>query len=93
MGHVLWSRNFMEAKGIEVKDNIVYQDNMAVMLLEINGRRSFTKRTKHMDVRLFFVKDKISSGKISLIHCPTLVMVGGYFTKPVLGNATSVSLG
>ena len=34
----------------------------------------------------FFVKDRISSEEISLIHCPTLEMVGDYFTKPSLGK-------
>ena len=86
MGHVMWTRYFMSAQGIEIKDNIVYQDNEAAMLLESNGRRSSTKRTKHMNVRFFFVKDRIGSGEISLIHCPTLEMVGDYFTKPSLGK-------
>lgn len=34
---ILWVRMFLIAQGYEVKDNIIYQDNMSTMLLEKNG--------------------------------------------------------
>ena len=34
---ILWARLFMRAQGIEVRDNILYQDNKSAMLLETNG--------------------------------------------------------
>ena len=42
---VLWIRYFLEAQKYNIKDNIVYQDNMSSMKLEINGKRSSTKNT------------------------------------------------
>ena len=62
MGQILWTKNFLSYQGIEVKDNIVYQDNKSAILLETNGRGSSSKRTRHLDVRYFFVKDRIDSG-------------------------------
>ena len=35
---VIWTRNFLEAQGLTVNDNVVYQDNMSAILLERNGR-------------------------------------------------------
>ena len=50
---ILWTRNFLISQGYTVQKNIVYQDNMSAMLLENNGRKSSTKRTKHIEFRYF----------------------------------------
>jgi hypothetical protein len=68
-----------------VDDSILYQDNLSAMLLEKNGKKSSSKRTKHIWVRYFFIKDRIGNGKISLKHCPTGDVVGDHFTKPLQG--------
>jgi len=47
----------MKAQGIEVKDNILYQDNKSAMLLENNGQASSSKRTKHINIRYYYVAD------------------------------------
>ena len=83
---VLWVRHFLEAQGYSIKDNIVYQDNMSSMKLEINGKRSSTRNTRHMEIRYFFITDNIRRGKLSVKHCPTDSMLGDYFTKPQQGT-------
>ena len=37
---VLWTRNFLEAQGFDVTDNMVFQDNLSAMQLEKNGHAS-----------------------------------------------------
>jgi hypothetical protein len=37
MPQILWTRNFLSNQGIDLKDNIVYQDNKSAILLENNG--------------------------------------------------------
>jgi hypothetical protein len=37
---VIWTRNFLQAQGLKVTDNIIYQDNQSAVLLECNGRAS-----------------------------------------------------
>ena len=64
---------------------IIYQDNKSAILLETNGRASSSKRTKHVNVRYYFVKDRIDSGEISVVHCPATEMIGDFFTKPLQG--------
>ena len=56
------------------------------MKLEINGRASSGKRTKHMNTRYFFVKDKVDSGDVQIEHCGTEAMVGDFYTKPLQGK-------
>ena len=55
---MLWSKLFMEAQGVVVEDNILYQDNKSAILLEKNGKASSSKRTRHLNIRYFFVTDQ-----------------------------------
>jgi hypothetical protein len=83
---VLWTRYFLQEQGYEMRPSLLYQDNKSAMLLEQNGKASSTKRTKHINVRYFFVKDKIAKGEIELEHCPTEVMWADVNTKPRQGR-------
>ena len=85
MPMVLWTRYFLEAQGYNV-DTDVYQDNQSAMLLEKNGRASSGKRTRHINIRYFFVADRVQSGEVRIKYCPTDDMLGDYFTKPLQGS-------
>jgi hypothetical protein len=85
MPQVLWTGYFLKEQGFEVKDTKLYQDNMSSILLEKNGRSSSTKRTRHMEIRYFFIKDQVASKEVTIEHCPTGDMVADYFTKPLQG--------
>ena len=82
---ILWMKKFLEDQGLTIKETVLYQDNMSLKLLEHNGRQSSTKRTKHMDIRYFYVSDHIGNKTLSLKHCPTEEMLADYFTKPLQG--------
>jgi hypothetical protein len=85
MPQVLWTRYFLEAQGYGVQESIIYQDNQSTMLLAENGKASSSRRTRHINIRYFFVKDKIASGEVTVKYCPTGEMVADYFTKPLQG--------
>ncbi len=85
MPAICWTRYFMEAQGYQVQDNILYQDNKSAILLEKNGKASSSKRTKHINIRYFFIADRVDKGDVSLVWCPTGDMIGDYMTKPVQG--------
>jgi hypothetical protein len=87
MPQVLWTRQFMEGQGYEIRDNIIYQDNQSAMLLEQNGQRSSTKRTRHLNIRYFFVTDRIQAKQLTVEYCPTGEMWADPFTKPLQGAA------
>jgi hypothetical protein len=55
------------------------------MLLEKNGNQSSSKRTEHIRVRYFFIKDRVDSGDLTIKHCPTEDMLGDHFTKSLQG--------
>ena len=80
---MLWTKYFMEEQGYNIDENIMYQDNMSAMLLEKNGKKSSTKNTKHINVRYFFIKDRIATGDVKIDHCGTKKMLADHFTKPL----------
>ena len=71
IARILWTRLFMQAQGIKVTDNILYQDNRSAILLERNGQASSSKRTKHIEIRYYYVADCIAKGDLSVVWCPT----------------------
>jgi hypothetical protein len=52
---VLWTKQFLEWQNFKVKLNIVCQDNTSSMKLEKNGKASSGKRTRHFDIKSFYV--------------------------------------
>ena len=86
MPSILWTRYFLKAQGYKVSDNIIFQDNKSTMLLERNGKASSSKRTKHINVRYFFITDRISKGEVRVEWCPTAEMIADFMTKPLQGS-------
>ena len=82
----LWMRNFLEAQGYKIEHNRFYQDNHSAMKLEKNGRQLSGQRTRHVNIRYFFIKDKIQKDEIELEYCPTENMIADFFTKPLQGQ-------
>ena len=84
--NMIWARMFLEEQGFALEENILYQDNQSAMKLELNGRMSSGKKTKHMDNRYFWIKDRVKSENIKIEYCPTQMMVSDFFTKPLQGS-------
>ena len=83
---VLWTKQFLEEQRWLDSATVVYQDNTSSILLERNGRSSSTKRTKHMNIRYFYVTEQVRKKAIHVTHCPMEEMVGDFFTKPLQGS-------
>eukprot|EP00957_Ditylum_brightwellii_P143909 10966061-Ditylum_brightwellii.AAC.1 len=56
------------------------------MRLEKNGKGSNGKRICHINIRYFFVMDKIASGELTVQYCLTKLMVANFYTKPLQGK-------
>ena len=56
-----------------------------MLLLETNGRASSSKRTKHIKVKYYLIKDKVDRGEVTIEHCPTEQMWTDINTKPKQG--------
>ena len=72
-----------------IKDNHciqVWQDNKSTILAALHGR-SNSKRTKHIDIRYFEVKELVEEEKIKITYMPTDQMTSDFMTKPLQGGA------
>ena len=81
----LWTAYFIEAQGYKIKDNDLYQDNMSAMRMEKNERKSAGQKSRHINIRYFFIKDKVQNGELNILHFPTDKMIADFFTKPLQG--------
>ena len=73
----------MKAQGYRILDNVLFQDNKSSILLEKNGKSLSSKRTKQINIRFFFITDRVAQGDVSLVWCPTGDMIGDFMTKPL----------
>ena len=84
--NVVWARMFLNEQGFNIEENTLYQDNQSAIKIEENGKRSSGQKTKHMDNRHFWIKDRLNNEKIKVKCCPTEKMIADFFTKPLQGN-------
>ena len=76
---------FIIAQGYIIKNNLLYQDNMSTILMLKNGRNSCTGNSRHINIRYFFVKDRIDKKEMKVEYCPSQCMLADFFTKPLQG--------
>ena len=97
MNFVMWVKLFVEQQVLNLPIKLVIkklgsqlsvlqQDNTSSIRLEANGKRSSTKRTQHINIRYFYITDKIKSGDIVVVYHPTGKLVGDFLTKPLNGS-------
>ena len=82
----LWFLFFLKHQGYDLSENVIFQDNQSAIRLEKNGRNSCTGNSRHIDIKYFFVKDRIENGEVSVSYCPTLSMLADFYTKAVQGG-------
>jgi hypothetical protein len=83
---VIWTKNFIEAQGFTIQENIIHRDNQSTMKLEQNGKASSGKRTRHFNIKYFYITDLIQQKEVSIKYCPTDQMIADYLTKPITGS-------
>jgi hypothetical protein len=84
--NTIWAKMFLESQGHSVQENYFFQDNQSAMKLEVNGRASCGQKSRHIDIRYFFMKDRITTEGIDVVYCPTEDMLADFFTKPLQGS-------
>jgi hypothetical protein len=96
MNFVEWIQLFVEQQIMSINDDsvlkkigcdtVIQQDNTSTIQLENNGKQSSTKRTRHINIRYFYITSKIKDGSMRVIYHPTKQMVSDYLTKPLQGS-------
>ena len=82
---IIWTSNFLKDQRFQFQNSVLYQDNKSAILLEVNGRQSSSKRTRHMNIRYFYIKDSVDNKTIDIENCDSNQMHCDFFTKPLQG--------
>jgi hypothetical protein len=83
---IVWSCYFLMAQGYGVTQNLLLQDNKSNILLEKNGKASSGKHTQYINIRYFFITDRVNMKEVEIKWCPTKEMVADFMTKPLQGS-------
>ena len=77
MTFVMWMKHFFESQVRPINVNsplkplgsdvTIEQDNTSAIQLERNGWKSSSKRTKHINVRYFYITDRLKAGDVSRV--------------------------
>ncbi len=58
----------MKYQEYDIRSSIFYQDNESTINLEENGRKSCGEKSRHVDIRYFFIKDVLKHEDIKIEH-------------------------
>ena len=56
------------------------------MLLANRDWQSNSKKTRHIEIRYYFITDNIKRKQVRVEYCPTADMARDFFTKPFQGS-------
>jgi hypothetical protein len=82
---IIWCRDFIMDQGVPLGPATLMQDNQSAIALATKGK-SDSKRSKHINKRYFFIKDRIDAGEVMLEHLGTEDMIADVLTKPMTGR-------
>ena len=69
------------------KTIILLQDNTSTIQLERYGKQSSTKKNRQINIRYFYITDKLQDKTVTRIsYCPTKEMVSNFLSKPLQGS-------
>jgi hypothetical protein len=82
--NILWLRQMLIEMGYEQGATKILEDNVSTIALLTNGV-THRQSTRHVNMRYFFIRDRIKSGEIALEHIPGLLQVADMMTKQIDG--------
>lgn len=76
----IWLRQLLKDLGFDKPGStVLYQDNNGAIDMSKNAKHH--GRTKHIDIAHHFIRERVVSNELSVIHCPTGDMLADVMTK------------
>ncbi|WVZ71194.1 hypothetical protein U9M48_019809, partial [Paspalum notatum var. saurae] len=79
-----------ELHGPLAKSTLVYRDNVGAVYLSTNPVQH--RRTKHVEIDLHFVRDRVAIGDVRVLHVPTTSRLADIFTKGLPSRSSPSSV-
>lgn len=78
----VWMRRMLRELGIDFSNpTTINEDNQSTIAIALNPVHH--QRTKHIDVRVHFLREHVKSKDIDIVYCPTEEMIADILTKPL----------
>lgn len=82
VNQAIWLRKiFEDLKMTQSGATTIHVDNQAAIAISRNP--VFHKRTKHFNIKLYFVRDVQQDEEVNLVYCKTENQLADLFTKPL----------
>ena len=76
----IWMRSLFSDIGLGIAEpTVIYEDNNGAIELSKNAKNH--NRTKHIDIAYHFTRERVQSGELKVLHCPTSEMTADILTK------------
>ena len=76
----VWLRSLLaDLNFIQEEPTVVQEDNQGAIAMSKNPK--FNARTKHIDIKHHFIREKVENGELVLKYCPTNDMIADMITK------------
>ena len=82
--NAIWMRELVISQGYKLGPTSIFEDNAGVIKIMKSGR-SPKHRTRHLNVRHFFARNREELGDIRIVYKPTSEMIADMMTKPLTG--------
>jgi hypothetical protein len=80
--HAIWLRNLLSKMELkQLGATVIQVDNKSAIELAKNPVNH--ERSKHIDVRFYFIRDHVKEGSVELVHVASQDQVADIFTKPL----------
>ena len=81
----MWLKRILKEQRYIMKSTIFYQDNESAMKMEKNGLKSCGDKSRHINIRYFFIKDVLEREGIYLKYYGIENMIADFLTKLLQG--------
>ena len=81
----MWTKLFLQEQGYN-PTIVLQQDNTSAIKLEKNGKSSSGQRTRHLNIRFFYIKDLLDKKEFDVEYCSTEAMQADFLSKPLQGE-------
>jgi hypothetical protein len=82
----IWLRNLLSELGFQQKlPTTIFEDNQGCIKMAENP--VINPRSKHIDLRHHYIRERVADGSVALAYCPTAEMVADLLTKGLAHEA------
>jgi hypothetical protein len=81
----IWVNDFIQHQHYKLSTTVIYQDNKSTITMINNGNNN-KERTRHINLRYFWLRDRIKSGEIIVTYKQTSDMIADILTKTIQGK-------